>query len=148
MEFYLLENSTNIIPCEEFDIKNQTLQSTALITDDEIISYNWKIHEITLAQSAYTKLKNYRDKTFPIYPLVLTFNGEKIYGLSYKFAILARGCRSTLISESGEGNIPKNGGENFVIIHGQGFNGNMLSEDPRGNKRIYDYLKSTGRLVE
>ena len=149
IEFYLPENSTNIIACEDFDFKNQKSQANPLITDGDVINYNWAIHEITISQDAYTKIKNYRDeKQLGIYPLILSINGEKIYGIFYKFGILARSCRSTLISESGEGNIPKNGGENLVIIHGQGFKGNMLSEDPRGDKRIYDYLKSTGRLVE
>lgn len=148
IEFYLPENPTNIINCKDFNFNTPVLQSTPIIADKDIINYNWEIHEITISQDAYIKLKNHRDKTLPIYPLVLTLNGERIYGLFYKFAILAMGCETTLIGESGWGNIPKDGGENFSIVHGQVYDRSTLGKDPRSDKRIYDYLKSTGRLME
>ena len=148
IEFYLLDNSTNITNCKDFDFNTPTLQATPIINDEDVINYDWTIHEITISQNAYNRIKNHRDKTFPIYPLVITLNGERIYGLFYKYAILSSSCETTLIGESGLGNIPKNGGENFAIIHGQVYDRSRLSKDPRGDKRIYDYLKSTNRLVE
>jgi hypothetical protein len=152
IEFYLLEDDANFNnfsnSCKDFDFNNQKLKATPLITNEDVLNYEWTNHEITITQSAFTKVKNYRDKTFAIYPLVLTINGERIYGLFYKYAILARGCETTLITESGLGNVPKNGGANFSIVHGQVYDRSTLSKDPRGDKRIYDYLKSTGRLVE
>ena len=156
IEFYLLEDDSNFNNyekiCKDFDFKIPSLQAIPIVSDEDVISYDWKIHEITISQGAYTKLKKYRDeKNRAIYPLVLTVNGKRIYGLFYKFAILASGCETTLITESGWGNVPKNGGENLSIIHGQvslAFRNSLLSKDPTGNKRIYDYLKSTERLVE
>ena len=152
IEFYLLENDSSFIGfengCKDFDFVTPKLKETPIITNGDVLNYDWKIHEITISQDAYTRLKNYRDKTFPIYPLVLMLNGERIYGLFYKYAILARGCETTLIGESGLGNTPENGGENFAIVHGQVYDRSTLGKDPRGDKRIYDYLKSTGRLVE
>jgi hypothetical protein len=147
IELYLPENIANIIACKDFDFTNQKLQATPLITDEDVLSYEWSNHAITLSKSAYTKLKNYKDeKKLGIYPLVLTINGERIYGLFYKYAILSMSCQSTLISENDFG--PTNGKLGYSIVHGQGFPVNMLIKDPRGDKRIYDYLKSTGRLVE
>ena len=147
IEFYLLENPQNVKSCEDFDASSQNILPTPLITDDDILSYDWKEHNLILKESAYTKLKNYRDeKKVAIYPLVLTVNGQKIYGLFYKYAILAQGCRSTLISENDFG--PTDGKMEYSIVHGQGFGASTLGKDPRGDKRIYDYLKSTGRLVE
>jgi hypothetical protein len=152
MEFYLLEDDSSFNSfensCKDFDFNNQKLQAAPIITNEDVISYNWRSHEITIRQSAYERLKNYRDKFFPIYPLVLVINGERVYGLFYKYAILALGCATTLIGESGRGNIPKDKGENLIIVHGQVFDRSTLGKDPRGDKRIYDYLKSTGRLVE
>lgn len=59
---------------------------------------------------------------------------------------MARSCGSSLISESGEGNEPINGGENLVLINGQGsYN---LPNNPIIDKRVHDYLKLTKRLVE
>ena len=146
IEFYLLDNSTNIANCKNFDFNIPTLQTTPIVTNDDVISYNWAEHAITLNEKAYNELKNNRDKTLPIYPLVLTLNGERIYGLFYKYAILSSSCNSTLISETDFG--PKNGKMEYIIVHGQGFDASTLGKDPRGDKRIYDYLKSTNRLVE
>jgi hypothetical protein len=152
IEFYLLEDDSSFNSfgnsCKDFDFNNQKLKGTPIITNEDILKYEWKGHEVTISQNAFTKLKSHRDKAFVIYPLVLMINGERIYGLFYKYAILAVGCETTLITESGLGNTPINGGANFTIIHGQVVDKSTLSRDPRGDKRIYDYLKSTGRLVE
>jgi hypothetical protein len=147
IEFYLLEDDLSFKNklCKDFDFISQNLQANSIITND-VISYNWTSHTMTLSESAYNKLKSYRDKTLPIYPIVLTINGERIYGLFYKYAILSSGCQSTLLSETDFE--PKNGKMECIIVHGQGYDSTKLGKDPRGDKRIYDYLKSTGRLIE
>jgi hypothetical protein len=147
LEFYQIENPTNIQGCEEFDITLQKIKPTAMISDKDILSYEWNTHTIILKESAYNNLKEFRvSSNIAIYPLIITLNGEKIYGLWYKYAILSQGCRTTLITESDYA--PQNGKMNFSIIHGQVYDRSKLGKDPRGDKRIYDYLKSTGRLVE
>jgi hypothetical protein len=146
IEFYLPENATNIAECKDFDFNTPKLQASPIITNEDVISYNWKQHSITMSERAYNELKSNRNKTRPIYPLILSLNGERIYGLFYKYAILSSSCQSTLISETNFG--PTNGKLEYVIVHGQGFDASNLGKDPRGDKRIYDYLRSTGRLVE
>ena len=146
MEIYLLENPENLKRCEDFDVTNQNILSNALILDSDILSYNWKDHNITLKESAYDKLKDSREKNNFIYPIIITLNREKIYGVWYKYSILSMSCKSTLITENDFG--PTNGKMEYSIVHGQGFGASTLGKDPRGDKRIYDYLKSTGRLVE
>ncbi len=146
IEFYLPESTSNITICKDFNFNTPILQATPIITDDDVISYNWSQHAITLSERAYNELKNNRNKTFPIYPLVFSLNGERIYGFFYKYAILSSSCQSTLISETDFG--PTNGKMEYIIVHGQGFDTSTLGKDLRGDKRIYDYLKSTRRLVE
>jgi hypothetical protein len=147
MEFYLLEDISTLKACEDFEASKQVIKSLPLVTDNEILYYDWNKHEITLKESAFNKIKDYMEKQkMTIYPIILTINGEKMYGLWYKYSLLSRGCRSTLISETTFD--PQNGKMVLGITFGQVYDRSSLGKDPRGDKRVYDYLKSTGRLVE
>lgn len=146
IEFYLPESTANINRCKDFNFDTTILQATPIITDADVINYNWSQHTITLSERAYNELKENRNNIGSIFPMVFSLNGEKIYGFFYKYAILSSSCQSTLMSESNL--VPTNGKLECRIVHGQGYDASAFVKDPRGDKRIYDYLKSTNRLVE
>lgn len=66
MEFYQLEDdSDNNIKdkrCQVFDFTLPKLKSNPLITDEDIYAYDWSIHEITISQSAFAKIKKLETK--------------------------------------------------------------------------------------
>jgi hypothetical protein len=141
IEFYLIENSVQVKSCKDFDVSNLTVLTKPLITNNEVLSYDWAKHQISFKKGIFERLNETEiTQNRPFFPMVLSINGEKIYGIFSYLNSLSQICYSTALLSTP---LEKNGGQVFQIYFGS-----INGKDPRGDKRIYDYLKSTGRLME
>ena len=122
---------------------------TVLITADEIVSYNWSTHTITLKPDVRKNLaKKLRGGLVKGEPFIVAVGGKKTYEGTFTSLLSSASFSSVVIVLDESAYLPTSLEQNQVRI-GLGYPGKVAfkGEDPRNDARIETALKESGKLA-
>lgn len=141
---------------KKVDLTGVQMESNAIITDKDIKEYNWKSHTIVLSdefikrrnlsdadKKTIEELKSSAPRLFEGSKLlnvdsgvvVISLNGDKIYAADFELPIFSSRCPSEITIADSD--------LNSITIRNR-----RQGDDVRQDKRIYDFFKKSGKLVE
>jgi LysM repeat protein len=134
---YLVEQDIS-----QLDLSKLQLDGPPILTLDDIVSYNWETHAMTLTATAYERLARLQVPVAPGLPFVVYAGGEPIY----------RGAFWTLASSATFDGIvitaPPAVGEPLCIQLGYPSTEFYTGADLRADPRIFQALEAAGKTSE
>lgn len=135
-------------PSPEFSIRST--DDKVLLAADQIRSYDWKTHTLTLQPQARDELvKQLRtDQIVSGIPFVVTVGEESIYKGIFTTTVSSRSFSSPVIVIDAQSLEPKPREDELRIQLGYPTDNFFRGDDPRADERILHTLKANKKLAE
>jgi len=133
----------------ELDIRSD--DGKVLIAADQIRSYDWATHTLTLAPKAREQLADKLRKTKRLVsgiPFAVAVDGEVVYGGTFTSIESSRSFSTPVILTDPTVADPKMGQDQLRIQLGYPTSTFFKGDDPRIDKRIHEALKAAGKLAK
>jgi len=136
VELYILQSHTSISGKCQVDPASATLQTTATISNSDIIEYNRLNYEFKLNDIAFQKVKAFNDWT----PFAVTVDKKVIYYGYFKPSLSSSSCENSITMDIASNT------EKKIVMH-LGYPGNMQGiDDQRNNELLLASLRKQGKL--
>jgi len=133
-------------PSEE-GFKVYFLQNNVLlISDADILSYNWTIQEITITSEASERLKEMGEDLYSFTGFVIKINGEEIYRGTFRKVTMSALPGSPSISILYPSSFLPFESTNYEAIRMFWPSFEPPSDQPAENERLLQYFEETGKL--
>jgi hypothetical protein len=133
----------------ELDIRSD--DGKVLIAADQIRSYDWATHTLTLTTKARQELADQLRKTKRIVsgiPFAVTVGGKVVYSGTFTSVVSSRSFSTPMILTDPATIDPKMGPDQLRIQLGYPTADFFKGDDPRADKRVHEALKAAGKLAK
>ena len=124
----------------QVDPASLKLSDTALITSDDIVSYERNIHKLTLTDAGYQKLLLQKTPVQGI-PLIAAVGKQPVYALALWTPLSSLSYEGVIILQPFD---PDD--KSIYIMTGYPTDSFFKGTDPRSEQRIFDALNKEGKL--
>ena len=124
----------------QMDPASLKLSHTALIAEDDIVSYERNIHKLTLTDAGYQKLLLQKTPVQGI-PLIAAVGKQPVYALALWTPLSSLSYEGVIIMQPFDPN-----DRSVYILTGYPTESFFKGTDPRSDQRIFDALEKDGKL--
>jgi len=123
------------------DLRQTTLAATPLLTDHDIVSYDWATHTVELTAEGVAKLPSLKDVGVSGLPFVVVANGERCYMGAFwtHLSSISHARPVIVVVFAPESRI-------FHIQRAYPADSFAKGDDPRSDKRVFQVLTDLKKL--
>lgn len=130
---FAVENA-DTTKAEQGNINNIKISKTPIITDEDLVIYEWHTHKLTLTKDISETFSKHIGESF-----VIVVNGTRIYTGAFWSRTSPAVVKFPVILSDGT---------SLEINNGYPISAQTGTHDPRNDSRIYNALIDTGKLIE
>jgi len=134
-------------PAPEVDIRSEN--DKVVIAADQILSYEWATHTLTLAPNVQDELaKRLKARLVSGVPFAVSVSGKAVYKGTFTTTVSSRSFSTPVVVVDAQALEPRLGADQLRIQLGYPTAEFFKGEDPRADRHIREALKTGGKLTE